>query len=65
MPRKKLLVEDARVGLDMLRQHVLKELNATPASSYRDQFRMLARKRVNAMLDSADQREPATPHPDP
>lgn len=45
MPRKKLLVENARAGLNTLRQHVLNEMQVPP-ESYREQFRTLARQRV-------------------
>jgi hypothetical protein len=65
MPRKKLLVQEARAGLDELRQHVLKELQAPPASSYREQFRARARKRAKTRRHSSAKpdSQPPTPHP--
>lgn len=64
MPRKKLLVEDARAGLNALRQHVLNEMQGTPAS-YRDKFRVLARTRAKTMNQQAAESasQPSTPRP--
>lgn len=44
MTRKKLLVEDARTGLNALRNQLMQEFQSN--SSYRERFRRLARERA-------------------
>lgn len=48
MARKKPLVEDARNGLNALRNHVFQQIQR-PSDSYREKFRNLARERVAVM----------------
>ena len=64
MTRKKPLVEDARKGLDALRNQLFDDMRKSPAGSYRDQFRSLARKRVSVMTGSQDGKQP-DPKADP
>ncbi len=61
MAKKKPLVEDARKGLDALKQHMFQQIREQEPHSYREKFRSLARERIGFKRPNDDDSDPK-PH---
>lgn len=59
MPKKKALVREARPGLDALKTQLLTEIHSKAGESYREQFRRLARQRVELTSRREENADPA------
>ncbi len=61
MPRKKPLVENARDGLDSLKNELLREMKSQTPHSYRDRFLSLARAKAERLRADETQNPESPP----